>query len=235
MNDIDELDADEAKHVFQYFVELGCNIKAKRLADLTSLASAEQKKGVSVFRLVLKSASKIQDPQFIKILAAACLERFACHSDLYRGCKMAGVYDKKTGANARSQAPGDFWLLKEEAAVLGCEVKDSSKQFGFEILSAVRERVLAHPSMNHYWLVTASNAPLKNEVIGDARWDKQLAKLAESGCEVVAITLRDLLAILGSVEALDHRLTTLISTHLTQMTDLKNNTVTEWMELLKED
>lgn len=235
MNDIDELTPDEAKYVFQYFIELGCNIRKKRYADLMSLSKAGQKKGASVFRLVLKSAARIQDPQFTKILAASCIERFASHTDMFSDCVMAGVYDKKTGANARSSAPGDFWLLRDEVAVLGCEVKDPSKQFGFEILSAVRDRSLAHPGMNHYWLVTASNAALKNEVIGDARWEKQLAQLAENGCEVIAITLRDLLAILGSLEALDHRLTNLISTHLTKMTDLKNDTVTDWMELLKED
>jgi hypothetical protein len=144
-----------------------------------------------------------------------------------------GIYDKKTGANARSSTPGDIWLEDRGVAIFACEVKDSSKQFGFEILSAVRERIRKNPGLRAYWLVTASDFSWQSDVANDSRWGSQIREFDLSGCPLLAMTVYELLTFVEFFETIDSSMLDLISTHIQSMEDLKKETVNQWIGLLQ--
>lgn len=233
MNDINDLKSEEAKFVFQYLIEQGYRKKLQIAKGKAALKGTEIDSRKNAYDLVIKAASLIHDPQFIKVLVGSCLDLIAKQTENFHDCTVEGIYDQKTGANARSLAPGDIWLSKNKSPVLGCEVKDASKEFGFEILSAVRERIKSNPTLTRYWLVTASETAIKHTVASDPEWSKQLREFRKSGCIISIFTFRALLALVDSLIHIDGILPDIITGHLVETSDLKNETIAKWNELIK--
>jgi hypothetical protein len=232
MNLINSLKASEAKLAFQYYIELGSKIQIKRHADLKKLEAAALKASNDRLAPILRACSEIADPQFAKAVAATALELWAKHAPNIVDGKIRGTDGMMTGADARSREPGDLWVTVDEKPVIGCEVKDKSKTFGFEILRAVEERKAHNPSMHTYFLLGAGEVPVPEATCGDPEWGRQIESLRIRGLAVIPITIRDLFLLAQAFSGPLKQAVILLSKNLERTPGLKNTTVKQWTRII---
>jgi hypothetical protein len=228
MNGLDKLSPIQAKAAFQYYIELGFGINKERLIkikDLLAISSGAQNDEVGS---VLSAAVTIRDPQFVKAVVAAALHFLSIAAPNLQRSKICGVEGHMTGADARSGEPGDLWLEIGGMPIVACEVKDRTKNFGFEILRAAEERVAKNKSITTYFFITASTIAVSEGVLKDLQWATQLESLRMRGLSVIPITLRDFILFVSAAIRLDKQLAKKVTDFLTICPGLKPTTVTEW-------
>ena len=154
INDINDCNADQAFDVLCLLIRIGLDIKEKREGALQQLATAASSTGKTVDDIV-DFAQTISDPQFVRIIAATMVESFI--TTISTSYELHGMQGSKTAADAQSKAAGDFWFINPSTDTLvGVEVKDKTKQIGFEILQAIENRKKNNPTMTHYIAVSAA-------------------------------------------------------------------------------
>ena len=230
MNDINELDSDTAKSAFQYFLEIGLAIAEKRNQKLLKVRGYRPKATGDTTAVLHSALTDIKDPQFIKIVGAVCLKRLAQHSFLLREARILGIEGTKTGADARTRQPGDLWLEIKGKPVLGCEVKDSSKQFGFEILSAVEDRYTNNGTLRWYILLSASDRAVHERILFDPAWSERIAQIGRIGLRLLIYTFREFLALLSLLAPIDGKYIVEINECLSSSPDLKKDTIELWQD-----
>ena len=233
MNDINDLSPQHARLAFQHFIQIGAKIADERKKGLLALREKKGKYGKNCEPLILRALEEIRDPQFVKIVAAACLQVLAKFSVVLAGAELKGVEGKKTGANARSNEPGDLWLELNKAPVLACEVKDSTKTFGHEILSAVEDRYAKNPSLEKYVMVTAADVAVEEGVLASEEWRAKIAELKDLGLSVQALTFQQLFGFLAIFAPIDATYIYLVNDYLAKSPDLKPDTVKQWASIIK--
>jgi hypothetical protein len=231
MNDIDALSSDKAKLAFQLFFTIGLRKKGDRLRDLQALGGSVVTTEHG-YALITEAAHTIADPQFVRTVAAVCVDALVAKGARYADCRLEGVDERKTGANARSLTPGDFWITAEMTPVVAGEAKDASKQFGFDVLSAVEARWAHNPSLDAYYLITASAVAVDPIVATDERWQARLLELQSAGKHVIIFAMRDLISLVASHGVPAAELIRKIGALLADTPDLKQDTVPRWSNFL---
>ena len=232
MNLINSLSAQQAKAAFQYYIEKGFKIQQKRHAAREKLTAAARSSTKDPIGLMLRACDEIADPQFVKAAVATALQIWSKIAPALEGGILCGVDGMMTGADARSGEPGDLWIERAKSVELGCEVKDKTKTFGFEILRAVEERKELNPSMHTYFLVSAGNVVVPHTVCCDSVWGRQIENLRVRGLAVVPITLRDLLVLAESSVKTNSSIIKMMSENLIGSPGLKNDTLDSWTALI---
>ena len=227
MECINQLPALDARLAFQYFFAKGWQAKQSRTQALGRLSNTTPQAHHG-FALITDAVAAIADPQFAKTVAMVFVSELVTRIGRHTSYELHGASDRKTGANARSQAPGDFWLTAAGSPVIGAEAKDASKQFGFETLSAVQARHAANPSLQTYYLVTASAVAVDPTTAYDERWQDQLIGMQSLGLQVIIFTLRDLVSLVASIGVEPAVIVRRISSALAETPDLKQNTIDQW-------
>jgi hypothetical protein len=234
MNDINDLNPGQAKIAFQHFIAIGSKISKQRKLGLESLLAKNVNNQNDCVSVIHKALAEIGDPQFTVIVTAMCMKALAEHSTTLKGAKLKGIDGKKTGANARSNVPGDLWLEVDSLPVVACEVKDRSKTFGYEILSAVEDRYIKNPTLEKYLMVTGANIAIENRVLVSAEWTEKIAELNNQGLGVQVLTIRELIGFLSLLGPVDQTYIIGINTYLSKFADLKADTVAKWSNIIKQ-
>jgi hypothetical protein len=233
MNDINDLSAEQARLAFQHFIQIGAKIAGDREKGLLALGEKKGKYGENYEPLILRALAEIKDPQFVKVVAAACLQVLAKSSVLLAGAELVGVEGKKTSANARSNEPGDLWLEINKTPVLACEVKDSTRKFGHEILSAVENRYRKNTTLQNYVMVTAADVAVEDGVLASKEWREKISRLKACGLSVQALTFQQLLGFLVIFAPIDAAYINLINEYLVKSPDLKSGIVEQWTSIIE--
>ena len=232
MNDINDLRPNLAFRAFQYFIEIGCRKAGERKLKLEELKSQAYSKEGDIARAILTSLQEIKDPQFVKIIGVTLTSKLACYSNLFKGGQLFGAEGTKTGANARSKEPGDIWLEIKGEPILAVEVKDASKQFGFEILSAVEDRYNNNRHLAFYILLTAAESAVPEKVLSDKAWQTNIERLRRLGLKIHLTTFRNLLVLLSILGPIDASYIEAVNAYLSTSPDLKLNTLTQWKGII---
>jgi len=232
MNDIDSLNPNQAKAAFQYYMELGFGINKARLRQLDDLLAHSGGDQSDEVGIVLRAAVEIADPQFVKAVVAAALHFLGENTPSLKRSTVCGIDGHMTGADARSGDPGDLWLEIDGNPIVGCEVKDRTKTFGFEILRAAEERVANNSSITTYFFVTASTIAVSEGILKEPQWANQLESIRVRGLNVIPITLRDFVVFISFLNSLSGRFTKKLTELLTVSPGLKPGTVSKWKSYL---
>lgn len=233
MNDINLLNPDQAKSCFCYFLEKGLRIKEKLDAAEDAIPDAPMHDGLLAKNLVLKCVTSFKDPQFVRVAVAAVLSAMINNFPALNGALLLGADGAQTAADARSQSPGDLWIDDGNGVVIAaCEVKDPTKTFGFEIITAIENRTKRYPSIKHYLLVTAATQSVKNDVLLDPKWNECLARLEKRGVVVSTFTLNELLNFLLFTSELNSLLLDKITEFIKITPNLRLGTIQKWSDVL---
>lgn len=233
MNDINSLDPEQAKACFCYFLEIGFKIKAKLAAAEDSIPKAPTLQSLVVKNVVLETVANFKDPQFVKVVVAAVLSAMINNYPALNGALLFGVDGAKTAADARSLTPGDLWIDNGTGTIIaGCEVKDSTKTFGFEIITAIENRIKNHLNIKNYLLVTAADQSVTIDVLRDPKWEECLSRLERKGVVISPYTINELLNFLLFTSELDNSLLDQITEFMKIAPDLKLGTIENWSKVL---
>lgn len=232
MNDINEQPPEGAKLIFQYFLELAIRNKIKRQKELDAVPKIERTDKSKLKNIIFSSLNQIKDPQFVKVICSSLLNHLLSGCKKFTTFKLTGIRGFRTGADARARTPGDCWFTRGDDICVGCEVKDSTKQFDFEILSAVEDRWENNPAMEYYFLITAADEAVPETVRKDPYWQKKLASLSKRGLEVIPITVCVLFDWVELFTDIDEQFINDTSELLKRMKDLKDDTLEIWSAIL---
>lgn len=238
-----------AKIIFCYLLEYGFTIKNRITEERNKLndSSYNKKDKLTAFKLLTEEILKIRDPQFHKILVAA----FMLELHEPRGLIISGLKGSRTGADARDKSPGDLWTMKqrknfwkkifnflwpkwkpEEEIIEGIEVKDFTHTFGFQHISAAKDRTLNNFEIKLYTLVTTGKKAISPE-IKDEEWITACEKLySETGTKIRVVTFTDLLEQnwFLDFDSIIKRVSELLSGG--DVPDIKSGTIEIWLEIL---
>jgi hypothetical protein len=232
MNDINDLNSKQALDVFAYFVEIALKVK-KRIADeMGAVPISRISDRIVVQRKIVESVESFNDPQFVKIVVAAILELLIEGLPKLENCSLKGVEGSQTSADTQSGNPGDLWIEAVDGSVIvGCEVKDTSKTIGFDVLAAVDKRTCNHANLTQYFLVSAAMAPVAFDDLCDPQWGKLITDYASRGIIISTLSVKELLG-MAEFSADVTLLPDKITTFLKVTSNLKLETVKKWAALI---
>jgi hypothetical protein len=233
LNDINDLDAEQAKDCFSYFIAKGLEIKKQRLQEATLLTGLSPIQGTDgVFRLI-RAAQEIRDPELVRAIAAGLV--WLRHRDEFADATLEGVSGYKTAANTQEGSAGDFWISDASEPVIAGEAKDSSIAFGHTQLTAATTRCKRHPSVKLYYLITAADNALETSTADDSRWFGRLDEISQTGLNVVAVTIRQLAFQTLTFAASFSEVVTHVDKILREMPSLKKGSLAHWAKLVKKE
>jgi hypothetical protein len=232
LNDINDGGKQGAENIFKYILEIAIKRKKAISSKLESMLDRSKlKKGFNE-NILFEALEQIQDPQFVRSVVACFLKSLTRNTKKFANSQVENLTGSKTGADARSGTPGDLWIKQNDLIIFGCEVKDSSKKFGFDILSAVEERIVGFPDLRDYLLITGSHRSVDPETESDPQWEVKLEAIRQSGCRVHLFTINEFIKFLCLTSSADENLIAEISKILAVTLDLKVNTIQNWENIL---
>lgn len=228
LNDIDQCTSEQALDVFCLLLRIGIEIKEKREAQSTSLLNSAVSGSASLGQIVNFTRS-VSDPQFVRIVVAYLA--LPVVSAMVGGSLLQGMGGAKTAADTQSKSAGDFWFKTETGAVIGAEVKDRSKQIGFDILGAIEARKANNATMTHYLAISAAASAVSEQNLNDPFWRRNIEKLrSKIGVNVVCLSLDELAALFTLSSGSISDLLGQITEQLTTTIDLKPDTIPAWRQ-----
>lgn len=232
LNDINDCSSEEAYYYLQYLLRLGIDKKNAKLIELGKLSKTTFAKQITLHD-ILSFSENISDPQFIKVLAVAFLEPLI--SKMGGGYKTQGISGSKTAADTQSKAPGDFWFIDEKGnPIIAVEVKDKTKNIGFEIIGAIENRKSNNPSLSQYFAVTGAKIAVKESVINDKCWVENLTRIRDDlGLNIITLNLVDLCSLLTLAQVNAASVVKRINEVISQMDDLKKDTIEKWLAFMQ--
>ena len=234
LNDISELNSVQARNAFCFFIEKALLVKNNIIANEKSIPVASIDETIVIKRTILTAVNSFKDPQFVKVVVAAMLDLAISNFKQFEGYDLKGLDGAQTAADARSKTPGDLWICNKIGDVIvGCEVKDSSKTFNFEILAATDDRIKIFPTIKHYLLITAANQSVSPKVRNNPQWDTFVRSFENKNVIVSTITLEEFVNILCLFSEINNHLLNKISDILKITLSLKVDTITNWTSILK--
>lgn len=229
---IQSSNATQAYQIFRFILSIAFNIRAQIAEERAELMETQvEQDEMTAYRIVTDRIREIRDPQFHKILVGAYFS--LCLSDDF---EVIGFEDSITGADARSGSAGDFSIMREDTLVEGVEAKDNTIQFDFTQINAARNRIIANPTMTRYTMVTTGNQVVSSVASIDRIYNLIDSILQETGCLIRLTNLRVLIAEnWGQFNMTDYLQE--ITRHLgnEDIPDIRDGTITSWMDLLGEE
>ncbi|MDM7930895.1 hypothetical protein [Tabrizicola sp.] len=228
LNDINQCSSDEALDVLCLLLRIGIEIREEREAQKALLLGASVTQSASIGD-VLTFARSISDPQFVRIIAAFFAFPFV--STIFEDASLGGMDGAKTAADSQSKSPGDFWFATPSGQVIGAEVKDKSKQIGFEILQAIEARKANNPKMSHYLAISAAPSAVSEKNLADPFWRRNVESLRKQhGVNVICLSLDELAGLFVLSGGSMQDFLAQVTTQLTTTIDLKQDTIASWQE-----
>jgi hypothetical protein len=161
LNDINELSETESLEVLKYLVKIAYSAKESRTKNDNVLLSNPPRIDLLAF------ASRVQDPEFVKCVAAACLALlFENH-----GLKLEGIQDHKTSADGRAVKAGDLTLTRNGEAVVAIEVKDKSRKLDWQNINGVRAISKHFPKLEGFYFVLESRSGERDLLVSDLAFE----------------------------------------------------------------
>lgn len=226
LNDINECTSDQALDVFCLLLRIGIDIKEKREAQLASLRSSSVSSSASLGKVINYTRS-VSDPQLVRIVAAYLAQPVV--SAAIDGSVLQGMSGAKTAADSQSKSPGDFWFQTSSGSIVGAEVKDKSKQIGFDILGAIEARKANNKNMTHYLAISAAASAVSEQNLNDPFWRRNIEMLRSSiGVNVICLSLDELAGLFTLASGSVNELLQQATIQLTSTIDLKPDTISAW-------
>jgi len=232
LNDINDLDEDQAKDCFCYFIAKGLELKTKRLHEVTLLTDLPPLQGADGAIRLIKAAQEIHDPEIVRAISAGLV--WLRHRDEFADARLEGLSSHKTAANTQEGSAGDFWITNSSELVIAGEAKDSSIAFGHTQLTAAITRCRNNPGVKLYYLITAADNALDRSAADDGRWFERLDEISQKGLNVVPVTIRQLAFQTLSFAASFSEVVSQIETLLGTMPSLKKGSLAHWASLVKQ-
>lgn len=230
LNDIND-HPDKAKEILLYLLQVAFRKKVERERKLKKLGSFTTVDSRCV-DLILESVKEIPDPQFIVVVTAMLLERFAQANPKLTGSEVQGYQSNKSGANSQSGDCGDIWIVKDGTTCIASEVKNESKQFGFSNLADVEDRIQKYSNLTHYFLVTANDSPWSPTALSDPDFNERIRSYQrEYKLQILGLGTRDLLFLVNLIAPIDDDSIGRLESILKNTPDLKQDTIQRWIDI----
>jgi hypothetical protein len=233
LNDINDLDSQQAKDCLSFFIARGLEIKARRLHEATLLTDLTPMAGGDGVIRLIKAAQEIRDPEIVRAISAGLV--WLRHRKEIADAKLKGLSSFKTAANSQDGSAGDFWISDSSAPLIAGEVKDASIAFGHTQLTAAVTRCKKHPSIRLYYLITAGDNALERQAADDSRWFSRLDEVSKSGLNIVPVTIRQLAFQTLTFAASFSEAVTQVSNILGTMPSLKKGSAVHWIKLVSQE
>lgn len=217
LNQINDLDSQQALRLLQYEIVLAKQIKKKRDETNASLENTSAE-GFDLMAFLSETA----DPELTKCVVASCAE------ELYADkLEIDGVTDYKTAADARAQKPGDLCLKRDENVVIAIEVKDKSQSIDWNNIDRAKKILQDHPSIENFIFALENRSATVNDTIQDIISSGRL----ESG-ELRKISFESVhdLYLLAVACSSVQRLAERTGYYLAKVPAVKPETKTAWLE-----
>ena len=233
LNDIEDSTPEEARNIFKYFVEKGILIKQRIIKEIENIPSPNLQGSKKIKDVIFSAVYSFKDPQFVRVVVASLIEILIDGVKKFDGCALAGLGGAQTAADARARTPGDLWINNRDGkAFVGCEIKDETKPFGFDVLAAIQDRLDNNKTLQYYLGVTAAHETIKQTDRQDKEWYRFLARYKSQGLSVYFFNLDEFYNYVELFCDIDISIIDSITRILANTRDLKVNTVNNWTELL---
>ena len=218
LNDINELSAKASLEVLKYIFFIAYLAKEDRTRNNEVLLLNPPKIDLLVF------AARVQDPEFVKCVAAACLAL------LYesQGLVLEGIKDHKTAADGKAIKAGDLTLTRNGTAVVAIEVKDQSRKLDWQNINGVRAISKHFPKLEGFYFILESRTAEHDLLISDLAFQSTHNEGIPS--LVSFISLPDLLGLTVPIKGYD-RIIEKTAEFVTQAPSIKPATKSAWTEL----
>jgi hypothetical protein len=218
LNDINELSENESLEVLKYIIEIAYRSRESRTKNDNILLSNPPRIDLLSF------ASRVQDPEFVKCVAAACLALlFETH-----GLELEGIQDHKTSADGRAVKAGDLTLTRNGEAVVAIEVKDKSRKLDWQNINGVRAISKHFPKLEGFYFVLESREGEKDLLISDFSFESSHNEGIPS--IVSFISLPDLLGLAIPIKGYD-QIIQKTAQFVTEAPSIKPATKSAWTQL----
>lgn len=226
MNDMDGLDAAQARETLAYLLSIAVRFRDERIAAQKAiLALRYDSAGVDLASL----PERFDDPEFVRALVAATVASVLAPAGA--SWSVRGTDGAKTAADARSGNPGDLWVADEAGVpVVGFEVKDRTRTIDWTVLRRASGFLKAFPGMRAFIIVVANKAPLADRVAPDVRDPARLFRRDGFQRNVSVLSIYDLInlaVITGRSDEVFDRTGVLVAT----MPSIKPETRERWAGL----
>jgi len=221
LNQINELNAEQALEALKYQILIAKDIKEKRYKTNTELQNSPS----ANFRL-LEFLQNTADPELTKCIVAACFDVVLLNDTM----TLDGVSDYKTASDARAQKPGDLSLIKDDKTVIAIEVKDKTQTIDWNNIDRAKKIINDNPELiNFIFVLENRNATITN-VIQEMIASEQF----QSGpCyKITFLSLHDLY-LLALASASENTIAAKTGYYLSVAPNVKPETKEKWLDLAK--
>lgn len=158
LNQINELNSEQALEVIKFLVLIAKRIRERRIEQIAAL-QAGTSDGIDILSFLASTA----DPELTKCVTAACFD--VIYGPHY--CSISGVDDYKTAADARAQKPGDLSVMYGEEPRIAIEIKDKTQSIDWNNIERAKKILDANESIRNFIFILERRASTASPIILD--------------------------------------------------------------------
>lgn len=217
LNDLNDLSEDASIEALKYLIAIAKRARRDReRADLIL-------QGVPPKINLLGFSSEAKDPEFVKCIAAACLD--ALYADL--GFHLDGVGDFKTASDRRAEKAGDLTLTRRGESVIAVEVKDQSRLLDWQNLNSARETFRRFPNLSAFYFILEARSAAHDPIVVDMA--RQVSAESGSFFPITFLSLQDLFGLAAPVKGDDY-IVKRTAYYVTKAPSIKPSTKQLWVQ-----
>lgn len=221
LNQINDLEAQQALRVLQYQILIAKAIREKRIETNAALESGPSD-GFDLIKFLRDTA----DPELTKCVVAACFSALFSAEEF----KVEGVEDFKTAADARAQKPGDLSVSKNGNTLIAIEVKDKSQTIDWNNIDRAKKIITANPTLTDFIFVLEKREATVTSVIQEMVASPQFQT---SPCDKISFLSVHDLYLISSVAQDPKALAERTSKYLALAPAVKPETKQAWLDKSK--
>lgn len=221
LNQINDLNSQQALRLLQYEIVIAKEIKKKRDEVNASIENTN----VDKFDL-MGFLSETADPELTKCVVASCVEELYADKLI-----IDGVTDYKTAADARAQKPGDLCLKRGNDIIIAIEVKDKTQSIDWNNIDRAKKILQNHDTIENFIFALENRSATVNDTMQDIVTSGKL----DSGTskKISFESVHDLYLLAVSCSSAK-RLTERTGYYLAKVPAVKPETKTAWINATKE-
>lgn len=156
LNQINDLDSQQALRVLKYQILIAKAIREKRI-ETNSALEEDPSDNFNLMDFLKNTA----DPELTKCVVAACFDALFSGDEF----KIEGVEDFKTAADARAQKPGDLSVSKNGVTQIAIEVKDKSQTIDWNNIDRAKKIINRNPELTDFIFVLEKREATVTDII----------------------------------------------------------------------
>jgi hypothetical protein len=221
LNQINDLNSEQALEALKYQIMIAKSIREKRYKTNAALQKAPSKD----FKL-LQFLQTTADPELTKCIVAACFDVILSKNNIV----IEGVTDYKTAADARAQKPGDLSLIKDDKTIIAIEVKDKTQTIDWNNIDRAKKIINANPELINFIFVLENRKATVSNVVQEMVASDQF----QSGpCfKITFLSLHDLY-LLALATASENKIAAKTGYYLSIAPAVKPETKKSWLTLAR--